>query len=235
MSASLDGDCSENDEALLLQTRAVTKATLKGVRGAPLHVHHFRFDAEEGGVALLQGQLGEQTTAVYSMESVDENALEEEEIDSHGSVIEHCGEAHVYNDGGDGLFSLNACFPGSVPLGTTFLFSESPDFQVGNNSIVELGLIEASDASNDVLLIAIPEMDEAKHLLAKEEFEKKMQEYPGASVLFTGAGAKRARQHYTPYRWQSAQTSSGSGASTSVWCRQDERTMPHIRRRYNCR
>lgn len=233
-SASLDGDCSESDETLLLQTKAVTKATLKVTRGAPLHVHNFRIDAEESGVSLLQGHLEEQSTSVYFMESVNENALVEEEIDGHGAAIDHCGEVHVYNDGGEALFALTGCFPDSVPLGASFLFAENPDFEVADNSLVEVGLIEASDASDDVVLIAIPEMDEAKHLLAKEEFEKKMQEYPGASVLFTGVGAKHAHEHYTSRRWRSAHVSSG-GSSSSVWCAQDERTMPSIRRRHGCR
>jgi len=230
VSATSDGACLDSDETLLLQTKAVTKTQLQVARRAPLRVHHFKFDAEESVVSLLQS--AEQTTAVYALEFAGEKDLTEEEIDSHGAAIDHCGELHVYNEEGEGLFPLTGCFPAAVSPGSSFLFAEQPGFEVAEDSLVELGLIEASDADEpEVVLIAIPEMDEATHLLAKEEVEKKLQDFSEASVLFTGAGANWWRSNQRATYVAPARP---SYLGRSSWCTQDERTMPSFRRRRGC-
>lgn len=225
-SASPDGTCSEHDDTLLLQTKAVTKTisedkavtkTISEDKSKALRVHRFRVDTEENGVSLLQGHLEDQSSVVYSVEAVEDTA--EEDTDGHGSVTDHCGEMHVFNAAGESLCeNLAGCSAAPITSGEGFIFSESSDFQVDEGVLVQLTVAQASE-SDDVVLIAIPDMDEDKLLMAKDEIEKKMQDYPEASVLFTGAGARHVEQ-YVPYRWRTNHvrvTQRNYGRSPGVW------------------
>jgi len=196
--ASSHGDCLlEHDDALLLQTTAVTKAiTKKTGSGKALHIHRFRVDVQGHSVSLLQGHLDVESKnpAVFSVCAVDAAGTVEEFHDEGGSQVDTCGEMEITDDTGDPVDHVLGCTPSSVNQGACFIFTEAPNFAIDddNTNLYGTEAQDGTDVSN-VVLVEIPDMDESKVSAAQEEVAKKLQDHPGAPVIFIGSGAKLMR------------------------------------------
>ena len=188
--ASSDDLVPDQDDTLLLQTRASTKEVKKP---RSKNIHRLQLEVQESGISLIQAD--QNTGAVFQICAGDDSGNSEETVDVFDVTTDSCGSFDLTNEDGEQLGVVTGCFKHSVEEGTCFNFVGQPEWSSNSlaNTLVSVPCVVSDN--NDVLLIEVPTMDQSRLEQAHDQIQKQMKEFPGAHVLLYGKGARDQREH----------------------------------------